>query len=169
MNEIKKLSFFIFAIFLFCYFFYLLDSNEILEIKHDGLKSFVYFGIIIFSFFSILFSFFCYEEIKLKVLFSILPIIAFLQILSFGIINTFLSASSWKTQTLIYQNKFDSSKKVEFQMLDIGFAGYEKRTVEVNYITDWFFISSPYTEEIFNSDSDWKKVNKEVNELELKD
>jgi len=167
MNEIKKLSFFIFAIFLFCYFFYLLDSNEVLEIKHDGLKSFVYFGIIIFSFFSIVFSFLCFEGIKLKVLLSILPTLAFIQILSFGIINTLFNASSWKTQIIIYQNKLDDSKKVEFQMLDIGFAGYHKRTVEVNYITDWFFISSPYTEEILNSDSDWKKANKEVNELEL--
>lgn len=167
MNEIKKLSFFIFAIFLFCYFFYLLDFSEILEIKHDGLKSFVYFGIIIFSFFSILFAFLCFEGIKLKLLFSILPILAFIQILSFGIINTLLSASSWKTQTIVYQNKLDDSKKVEFQMLDIGFAGYHKRTVEVNYITDWFFVSNPYTEEISNSDSDWIKINKEVNELEL--
>ena len=99
-------------------------------------------------------------------LFSIFPIIAFLQILSFGIINTFLSASSWKTQTIVYQNKFYSSKKVEFQMLDIGFAGYEERTVEVNYITDWFFISKE--DGIYNSDSDWKKVDKEINELELK-
>ena len=40
MNEIKKLCFLIFAIFLFCYFFYLLDSNEILEInKIDSHKS----------------------------------------------------------------------------------------------------------------------------------
>ena len=168
MNELKKLSFFIFAIFLFCYFFYLLDSNEILEIKHDGLKFFVYFGIIIFSFFSILFAFLSFEGIKLKILFSILPIIAFIQILNFGMLGTVFCSSSWKTQTIIYQNKLDDSKKVEFQMYDIGFAGYHKRTVEVNYMTEWFFISSPYTEEIFNSDSDWKKVDKEVNELGLK-
>ena len=168
MNEIKKLSFLIFAIFLFCYFFYLLDSNEILEIKHDGLKSFVYFGIIIFSFFSILFAFLSFEGIKLKILFSILPIIAFIQILNFGMLGTVFCSSSWKTQTIIYQNKLDDSKKVEFQMLDKGALGYRKRTIEVNYITNWFFISSPYTEEIFNSDSDWKKVDKEVNELGLK-
>lgn len=164
MNEIKKLSFLLLAIFLFCYFFYLLDSNEILEIKHDGLKSFVYFGIIIFSFFSILFIFLSFEGIKLKILFSILPILAFIQILNYGIIATLFSASPWKTQTIIYQNKLDDSKKVEFQMLDIGFAGYEERTVEVNYITDWFFVSKE--EETYNFD--WKKVNKEVNELELK-
>lgn len=168
MNEIKKLSFLIFAIFLFCYFFYLLDSNEILEIKHQGIKSFVYFVTIIFSFFSILFSFLCFEEIKLKVLFSILPIFAFLQILNFGLLQTLFCSSSWKTQTIIYQNKFDPSKKVEFQMLNKGALGYRRRTIEVNYMTDWFFISSPYNEEIFNSDSDWEKVDKEVNELGLK-
>ena len=84
--------------------------------------------------------------------------------MSFGIIATLFSATSWKTQTIIYQNKFDDSKKVEFQMLDIGALGYQRRIVEVNYITDWFFISKE--EGIYNSD--WKKINKEVNELELK-
>ncbi len=145
MKEIKKLSFLIFVIFLFCSIFYLLDKNEILEIKHDGFKSFVYYGIIIFSFFSILFSFLSFKEIKLKILFSILPILAFIEILNFGILRTIFCSSSWKTQTIIYQNTLDESKKVEFQMLNKGAFGYRRRTVEVNYITDWFFISSPYT------------------------
>lgn len=161
MNEIKKLSFLIFAIFLFCFLFFNLDKNEILEIKHQGFKSFVYFGIIISSLFSILFIFSSFKEIKLKILFLTLPLLTFFQILNSGIINTIFSASSWKTQTIIYQNKSDDSKKVEFQMYDIGFAGYHKRTVEVNYITDWFFISK----EVGVYNSDWIKVNKEVNEL----
>ena len=164
MKEIKKLSFLVFAIFLFCFFFYVLDRNEILEIKHQGFKSFVYFGIIILSFFSIVFIFLSFEKLKLKILFSILPIITFLHILNFGMLRTIFCSSAWKTQIIIYQNKLDSSKKVEFQMLDIGFAGYERRTTEVNYITDWFFISKE--EGIYNSD--WKKVNMEVNELGLK-
>lgn len=164
MKEIKKLSFLIFVFFLICFVFFNLDKNEILEIKHEGFKSFAYFGIIVLCFFSIVLNFLSFEEIKLKILFSILPIIAFIQILNFGIINVLFSASSWKTQTIIYQNKFDNSKKVEFQMLDIGFAGYEERTIEVNYITDWFFIQKEAG--LYNSD--WKKVNKEVNELKLK-
>ena len=56
MKGIKKLSFLIFVIFLICAIFYFLDKNEILEIKHEGFKLFVYYGIIVFSFFSILFS-----------------------------------------------------------------------------------------------------------------
>ena len=101
-------------------------------------------------------------------MFSILPILAFIEILNFGILRTIFCSSSWKTQTIIYQNTLDESKKVEFQMLDKGAFGYRRRTVEVHYITDWFFISSPYTEEIFNSDPNWKKADKEVNELGLK-
>jgi hypothetical protein len=166
MKEIKKLSVLIFLIFLFCSIFYLLDKNEILEIKHEGFKSFVYFGIIVFSLFSIFLNLFSFREIKLKLLFSILPIFAFIEILNFGMLRTIFCSSSWKTQNIIYQNKFDESKKVEFQMLDKGAIGYRRRTVEVNYITDWFFISRPYTEEIYNPD--WLKIGKEVNELELK-
>ena len=73
-------------------------------------------------------------------------------------------SSAWKTQYIYYQNKFDSSKKVEYQMMDIGAFGYRRRTVEVNYITEWFFISK----EVGIYNSDWKKVTIEVNELKLK-
>jgi hypothetical protein len=164
MKGLKKIFYFIFVIFLFCYFFYLLDKNALLEIKQQHIKSFVYLGLIALSFFSILFSFFSFEKIRTKFILSFLPTIAIIQILSFGVVRTIFVSSAWKTQSVIYQNQFDSSKKVEFQMLDIGAFGYRKRTVEVNYITNWFFISKEKS--IYNSD--WKKVNLEVNELGLK-
>lgn len=164
IDKRKKFGFFIFAIFLFCYFFYLLDKNEILEIKQQGFKSFVYYGIIVFSFFSILFPIISFEKLKFKILFSILPIFVFIEILNFGIVRTVFVSSAWKTQYIYYQNKFDSSKKVEYQMMDIGAFGYRRRTIEVNYITDWFFISK----EVGIYNSDWKKVTIEVNELKLK-
>ena len=95
---------------------------------------------------------------------SLLPTIAIIQILSFGIVRTVFVSSAWKTQYIYYQNKFDSSKKVEYQMMDIGTFGYRRRTVEVNYIANWFFISK----EVGIYNSDWKKVTIEVNELKLK-
>lgn len=164
IDKRKKFGFFIFAIFLFCYFFYLLDKNEILEIKQQGFKSFVYYGIIVFSFFSIFFPIISFEKLKFKILFSILPIFVFIEILNFGILRTIYCSSTWKTQTIIYQNKLDKSNKVEYQMMDIGAFGYRRRTIEVNYITDWFFISK----EVGIYNSDWKKVTIEVNELKLK-
>ncbi|WMW77472.1 hypothetical protein RF683_08240 [Flavobacterium sp. 20NA77.7] len=164
IDKRKKFGFFIFAIFLFCYFFYLLDKNEILEIKQQGFKSFVCLGLIPLSFFSILFSFFSFKKMSTRFIVSLLPTIAIIQILSFGIVRTVFVSSAWKTQHIYYQNKFDSSKKVEYQMMDIGAFGYRRRTVEVNYITDWFFISK----EVGIYNSDWKKVTIEVNELKLK-
>lgn len=164
IDKRKKFGFFIFAIFLFCYFFYLLDKNEILEIKQQGFKSFVCLGLIPLSFFSILFSFFSFKKMSTRFIVSLLPTIAIIQILSFGIVRIVFVSSAWKTQYIYYQNKFDSSKKVEYQMMDIGTFGYRRRTVEVNYITDWFFVSK----EVGIYNSDWKKVTIEVNELKLK-
>jgi 4-amino-4-deoxy-L-arabinose transferase-like glycosyltransferase len=164
IDKRKKFGFLIFAIFLFCFFFYLLDKNEILEIKSQNFKSFVYLGLIPLSFFSILFSFFSFNKIKTKFILSFLPTIAIIQILSFGIIKTIYCSSTWKTQTIIYQNKLDKSKKVEFQMMDKGALGYQKRTIEINYFTNWFFISK----EFGNYNSDWEKVTIEINELGMK-
>lgn len=164
IDKSKKFGLLIFAIFVFCYFFYLLDKNEILEIKQQSFKSFVYLGLIPLSFFSILFSFFSFKKMSTRFILSLLPTIAIIQILSFGIVRTVFVSSAWKTQYIVYQNKFDSSKKVEYQMMDIGAFGYRRRTVEVNYITDWFFISKE--KGIYNSD--WKKATIEINELGLK-
>jgi 4-amino-4-deoxy-L-arabinose transferase-like glycosyltransferase len=164
IDKRKKFGFLIFAIFLFCFFFYLLDKNEILEIKSQNFKSFVYLGLIPLSFFSILFSFFSFNKIKTKFILSFLPTIAIIQILSFGIIKTIYCSSTWKTQTIIYQNKLDKSKKVEFQMMDKGALGYQRRTIEINYFTNWFFISK----EFGNYNSDWEKVTIEINELGMK-
>ena len=74
--------------------------------------------------------------------------------------------TTWKTQTIIYQNKTDKNSKVEFQMLDLGFAGYNQRTVETKYFTNFFYITKPIKASYENSD--WKKVNLDINELELK-
>ena len=75
--------------------------------------------------------------------------------------------STWKTQMVLYQNRHSNFKKVEFQMQDVGAFGYNKRTVEVIYLTDLFMIVSPVEKDI-SKRVEWEKVDKEVNELGLK-
>ncbi|WP_341899891.1 hypothetical protein [Fluviicola taffensis] len=77
------------------------------------------------------------------------------------------SSGAWQTQTILFQNEHLSFKKVEFQMQDIGGLGYNKRTVEVFYLTPLFMITSetPYDIE---KRAEWVKIDKEVNELVLK-
>jgi len=77
------------------------------------------------------------------------------------------STGAWRTQTILYQNGHFSFKTVEFQMQDIGALGYNKRTVEVFYLTPLFMITNEIPNDI-DKKVEWVKVDKDVNELELK-
>ena len=77
------------------------------------------------------------------------------------------SIGAWRTQTILYQNGHLSFKTVEFQMQDVGGLGYNKRTVEVFYLTPYFMISYEVPNDI-DKRVEWVKVNKEINELGLK-
>ena len=98
---------------------------------------------------------------------SIVPILTIIGILIIGPTKIAFSSSSWKTQKIIYQNGHLNFKKVEFQMQDVGAFGYNKRTVEVTYLTNLFMIVSPLEKDI-DKRVEWVKVDKEVNELGLK-
>jgi hypothetical protein len=52
-------------------------------------------------------------------------------------------------------------------MQDVGAFGYNKRTVKVLYLSPLFMITSPVPDDI-EKNKDWKEVNEEVNELNLK-
>jgi len=77
------------------------------------------------------------------------------------------STGAWRTQTILYQNGHFSFKTVEYQMQDIGALGYNKRTVEVFYLTPLFMITNEIPNDI-DKKVEWVKVDKDVNELELK-
>ncbi len=77
------------------------------------------------------------------------------------------SSGAWRTQTILYQNGHLSFKTVEFQMQDVGALGYNKRTVEVFYLTPLFMITSEVPTDI-DKRVEWVKVDKDLNELELK-
>lgn len=121
MEIANKLFNFIWGILLFCFIFFFLDYFEILLIKHEKFKSLIYFGLLISNLFSILLLFFISYQKKVKILLSIIPIISISIILKIGILNLIFSISTWKTQTILYQNIENSNLKVEFQMLDLGF------------------------------------------------
>lgn len=77
------------------------------------------------------------------------------------------STGAWRTQTILYENGHLRFKAVEFQMQDVGALGYNKRTVEVFYLTPFFMITSEVPNDI-DKRVEWIKVDKEVNELGLK-
>ena len=66
----------------------------------------------------------------------------------------------------MYQNGHLSFKTVEFQMQDIGALGYNKRTVEVIYLTPLFMLTSEIPNDI-DKRVEWIKVDKDINELKF--
>jgi hypothetical protein len=88
-------------------------------------------------------------------------------ILIIGPIDIIFSASSWSTQKIIYEHGHLNFKTVEFQMQDNGSFGYNRRTVEVTYITNLAMIIDSVDNDI-DKKIEWIKTDKIINELELK-
>ena len=77
------------------------------------------------------------------------------------------SSSAWQTQKILYRNSHWSSKTIEFQMQDVGARGYNKRIVQVLYLTSFFMITNKVPNDI-DKRVEWIRIDKDVNELKLK-
>ena len=106
------------------------------EIKNQAIKSFSYFGVMVLTPLTLVWNLWTFKSKKWKLIGSTIPTLTLIGILIIGPLKIVFSSSAWKTQKVIYQNGHLNFKKVEFQMQDIGALGYNKRTVEVIYLTD---------------------------------
>ncbi|TPN86297.1 hypothetical protein [Aquimarina algicola] len=155
------------GIFILTILLFLLDELTSFEIKSQVIKSFTYLGILVLTPITLLWNLWALKSRKWKIIGSVIPTLILLGVFILGPLEIILSTSAWKTQKIIYQNKHLNFKKVEFQMQDVGTLGYNKRTVEVIYLTDLFMIVSPVGKDIHDS-IEWVKIDKDVNELGLK-
>lgn len=167
MTAKKYISALLNGIFILTILLFILDGLTSFEIKQQAIKSFTYFGIMILTPLVLIGNLLTFKTRKWKIIGSALPTLTLLGLLIIGPSKIAFSSSVWRTQKVIYQNGQLSFKKVEFQMQDIGALGYNKRTVEVMYLTDFFMIASPVEKDI-DEKAEWVKVDKEVNELGLK-
>jgi hypothetical protein len=146
---------------------FFLDSLTSLEIKSQGLKTFVYFGLLLGTPLTLVWNFFVIKTKTKRIIGTIFPTIILVLILIVGPMKLLFSTGAWRTQTILYQNGHLSFKTVEFQMQDVGAFGYNKRTVAVFYLTPLLMITSEVPTDI-DKRVEWVKVDKDVNELELK-
>jgi hypothetical protein len=146
---------------------FLLDSLTSFDIKSQSIKSFVYFGLLIGTPLTLIWNACAIKSINGKIIWTVFPSIVLTLILVAGPMKILFSTGAWRTQTILYQNGHLSFKTVEFQMQDVGALGYNKRTVEVFYLTRFFMIISEVPNDI-DKRVEWVKVDKEVNELGLK-
>ena len=148
-------------------FLFLLDVLSSFEIKSQAVKSFTYFGVIILTPLTLIWNIMSSKGRRRKFIAAAFPFLVLTGILIVGPMKIVFSSSAWKTQKIVYQNQKITFKKVEFQMQDAGALGYNRRTVEVTYLTDFFMIVEP-TENGIAKEGEWVKVDKEINELGLK-
>ena len=146
---------------------FLLDSLTSFEIKSQVIKSFVYFGLLIGTPLTVIWNALVIKKRNGKIIGTVIPTIVLTLIIVVGPMKILFSAGAWRTQTILYQNGHLSFKTVEFQMQDVGALGYNKRTVEVFYLTPFFMITSEVPKDI-DKRVEWVKVDKNINELGVK-
>ncbi len=147
--------------------FFLLDGLSSFDIKSQSIKSFVYFGLLIGTPLTLLWNFIVIKTKTKRVIGTAFPTIILTLILVVGPMKILFSTGAWQTQTILYQNGHLSFKTVEFQIQDVGALGFNKRTVEVFYLTPFFMTTSEVPNDI-DKRVEWVKVDKHVNELGLK-
>lgn len=145
---------------------FLLDGLTSFDIKNQFLKSFVYFGFLIGTPTILLWNLFSIKTKTKRIIGIVYPTILLVLILVVNPLTILFSSGAWRTQEILYQNGHLSFKTVEFQMQDIGARGYNKRTVEVIYLTPLFMLTSEVPNDI-DKRVEWIRVDKEVNELGL--
>ena len=144
-----------------------MDSLTSFDIKSQSIKSFVYFGLLIGIPLTLVWNFLVIKTKTNRVIGTVFPTIILTLILVVGPMKILFSKGAWRTQTILYQNGHLSFKTVEFQIQDVGALGYNKRTVDVFYLTPLFMITSEVPKDI-DKRVEWVKVDKDVNELGLK-
>lgn len=147
--------------------FFLLDTLTSFDIKSQVIKSFVYYGLFIGAPMTLIWNAVVIKTKNRKIIGTIIPTIMLTMILIIGPIKFLFSSSTWRTQKILYQHGHFSSKKIEFQMQDRGALGYNKRTVEVYYLTPFFTITNDVPIDV-DKRVDWVRVDKDINELGLK-
>jgi hypothetical protein len=144
-----------------------LDGLKSFDIKSQSIKSFIYFGILIGTPLTLVWNVWVIKTSNGKIIWTLFPTIILTLVLVVGPMKILFTTGTWRTQTILYQNGHLSFKTVEFQMQDIGALGYNRRTVEVIYLTPLFILTSEVPNDI-DKRVEWVKVDKDVNELGLK-
>jgi hypothetical protein len=146
-----------------------LDVFDLFQTKIEILKALIYYGVFALPIPLLIMEFKANRNLREPILRKGIPILTIIGLIYLNPIKILFHTQTWKTQTIELVNKNSKYNKVEFQMKDIGALGYAKRNAEVYYITKYFYfvLSENYDERNFIG-TDWKRIDKKINEIGLK-
>lgn len=157
MNIIKYITTFLNSVFLLILLLFVLDNFTAFDIKKQAIKSFTYIGVMIVSPLVLVWNLWYFKSRKRKLISIVFPMLIIIMILIVGYLEIVFSSGIWQTEKVLYQNRHSSSKKIEFQLQDVGGLGYNKRIVEVTYLTHWFMLVNPVKENTIKQEK-WIKI-----------
>ena len=134
-----------------------LDHATDLEINHSA-AYFLLFFMVLASLTLWMHHLFKIKEVYLLMILSTIGVFCYVCFI-------FRWGGEWCTQTILYQNKRNKNRTIEYQMVDVGIFGYSRRTIDrikIIPFMDW-------TKEIQASEIDtsqWNEVNIFVNDIE---
>jgi hypothetical protein len=128
------------GIFFLLFLLFCIDGFTNVDITNQELKSVVYFGILVITPVVLVVNGLFYKQLKPKIKSIVFPFLVFVFMLIIGPKKIVFFSSVWKTNKVLFINKDYQNQRVELQRQDVGALGYNKRTVEVTHITNWFMI-----------------------------
>jgi hypothetical protein len=137
------------------------------EIRLQLLKSFVYIGVLIGTLVIIIINLVFIEHNIWGKIGFIFPVGVAFGIIYLNPLHIYFMSSTWKTQTILYENKLHRNINIQHQMQDTGTHGYNNRIVEVeNFFQIFSIVKNVNLNEL--RETQWLEINKDVNELKLK-
>lgn len=139
---------------------FLMDNLPFFDIKSQPLKTTIYYGAVIGAIILLLWNVVVKMNALLKTIGVLIPSV-FILFLGGYFFEIMFSTGAWKTQTVLFTDQ-KSGKKIEFQMQDTGTFGYNKRIVEVRYLSSLFILTT--AADTSRLSPNWTRVEEEVNE-----
>lgn len=146
-----------------------MDIFDVFQTKIGFIKAFTYYGVLILPIPLLLMEFKTNRSLSEPILRKGILMLTIIGLLFLNPLKIIFNTSTWKTQTVALVNEKMTNHKVEFQMKDLGAFGYAKRTAEVIYFSEHFYIvwAEKYDDRNFSGHK-WKRVNEAINEMGLK-
>ncbi len=146
---------------------FLLDGLTPVDIKLAILKKVVYYALPMLAVLTLIFSIKNFYQAVLRITTILLTLVVIGLMVVSGPFSYLNSGGVYHTQTVLYQHQKIPFRYIEFQMQDVGAFGYNRRTVEVQYLAPVFMHVRPVDTSQLDKNK-WKLVDEEVDELRLK-
>jgi hypothetical protein len=146
---------------------FVLDFKTRFDIVNQDIKQIIYYGMIVATPVILVWNIISIKFFKGKTFWIMFPSILLIILLFIGPMSIVFNSGAWQTQTILYEHVNSHRSRVEFQMRDVGALGFQKRTVEVRDLTRFLIVTKEIDDD-FNPEKDWVRVDKEVNQLEIK-